>query len=205
MITRMQRLAALSLALLSLVLGLGACSSTPERALPELGLLHLRSAIDIEPNAATARLQYGRIVARNGVQEQDPFCVFEIDTVSDKIQTVPSGRFRITGISRSVETFAGMPVVPQVGQYRPTRMNLRVGFGDDDSPTHIYYKTTFRLTDTEQLGQPHVRSLSCMSNQNAPGSAAFMRHLTMAEIRAALGDWLSLSLAIPPATGATQF
>lgn len=199
MITLMQRLAALSLAFL--VFGLGACSSTPDREFTELGLLHLRSAIDIEPNAATARLQYGRIVARNGVQEQDPFCVFEIDTVSDKVQTVPPARFRITGISRSVETFAGMPVMPHVGQNWPSRMNLRVGFSDDDSPTHIYYKTTFRLTDTELHGQPQVRSLSCMSNQNSPGSAAFMRHLTMAEIRAALGEWLSLSLAIPPATG----
>jgi len=197
----MPRLAALSLSFLSLVFMLGACSSTPDRALAELGLLHLRSAIDIEPNAATARLQYGRIVARNGVQEQDPFCVFEIDTVSANVQTVPPGRFRITGISRSVETFAGMPAMPQVGQYWPTRMNLRVGFSDDDSPTNIYYKTTFRLADTEQHSQPQVRSLSCMSNQNAPGSAAFMRHLTMVEIRAALGDWLSLSLAMPPATG----
>lgn len=199
MITLMQRIAALSLAFI-----LGACTSAPDRALAELGLLHLRSAIEIEPNAATARLQYGRIVARNGVQEQDPFCVFEIDTVSEKVQTVPPGRFRISGITRSIETFAGMPVMPQFGQFWPTRMNLRVGFGDDDSPTHIYYKTTFRLTDTEQHGQPQVRSLSCMSNQNAPGNAAIMRHLTMAEIRSALGDWLSLSLALPPTLGNTS-
>jgi hypothetical protein len=34
-----------------------------------------------------------------------------------------------------------------------------------------------------------------MSNQNAPGNANFMRHLTLAEIRGALGTRFSLHLA----------
>jgi hypothetical protein len=96
---------------------------------------------------------------------------------------VQPGEFAITSISRSVETIAGMPVLP--------RYALRVSFGDDNSPTHIYYKTTFRLRDAHQP----VRALTCMSNQNAPGNANFMRHLTLAEIREALGTRCSLHLA----------
>lgn len=189
MITCMKRLAALSLALM-----LGACTHSPFQAEAELGLMHLRAALEIEPDAATARLQYGRIVARNGVQEQDPFCVFEIDTVSPQVQTMPPSRFHIIGISRSIETFAGMSLPRHAGSMR---LNWRVGFSDDDSPTHIYYKTTFRLYAPAEPGVPQVRSLSCMSNQNAPGNASFMRHLTMAEIRAAVGDWFGISLALP--------
>jgi len=32
-------------------------------------------------------------VVRNAVQEHDPFCVFEIDTVSEQTQTVAPGLF----------------------------------------------------------------------------------------------------------------
>ena len=180
MITRMQVLTLLCLILLASLYG---CSTTPDATAYPVGRLHLHDRLQIEPDAATARLQYGRIVARNAVQEHDPFCVFEIDTVRPETQVVQPGEFAITSISRSVDTFAGMPVLP--------RYALRVSFGDDDSPTHIYYKTTFRLRDAHQP----VRALTCMSNQNAPGNANFMRHLTLAEIRGALGTRFSLHLA----------
>jgi len=180
-----------ALTLLSLILlaGLYGCSTTPDATAYPVGRLHLHDRLQIEPDAATARLQYGRIVARNAVQEHDPFCVFEIETVRPEAQVVAPGEFVITGISHSVETFAGMPVAPLLEHF--PRLNRRVSFGDDDSPTHIYYKTTFRLQDDQQP----VRALTCMSNQNAPGNANFMRHLTLAEIRGALGTRFSLHLA----------
>jgi hypothetical protein len=176
----MQALTLLSLILLT---GLYGCSTTPDATAYPVGSLYLHDRLQIEPDAATARLQYGRVVARNAVQEHDAFCVFEIDTVRPETQVVQPGEFAITGISHSVETFAGMPVFP--------RYTMRVSFSDDDSPTHIYYKTTFLLRDAQQP----VRALTCMSNQNAPGSANFMRHLTLAEIRGALGTRFSLHLA----------
>jgi hypothetical protein len=171
--------------ILSLVLLAGlltACANTTDAARREQGVLQLREPLRIEPDAATARLQYGALVARNAVQEQDPFCVFEIDTVRPEIQTVAPATFHIVGISHSVETIAGMPVLPFTWQIR------RVSFGDNDSPSHIYYKTTFRLSDTQQP----VRALTCMSNQAAPGNANSMRHLTLAEIRGALGALFAL-------------
>jgi hypothetical protein len=172
-----------TLTLLPVALLLTACASGPGVGQTALGELRLDRTLPIEPNAATARLQYGRIVARNAVQEQDPFCVFEIDSVSPTAQTVSPGRFEITAVTRSVETLAGMAPLRSTWQVR------RVSFGDDDGPTHIYYKTTFRLRD----GVQPVRALSCMSNQNASG-IPIMRHLTSGEIRAALGDWFTLRL-----------
>ncbi len=182
----MSRLPAVSLSLLAVLLA--ACAHAPGPDAPSLGTLQLREALTIAPDAATARLQYGRIVARNAVQEHDPFCVFELDTVRPAMQTVPPGQFRIVAIARSVETIAGMSAFPETWRVR------RVAFSDDDSPTHIYYKTTFRLQDTQPAAGPPVRTLTCMSNQNAPGNAGLMRHLTMPEIRGALGTWFTLSL-----------
>lgn len=179
----MPRLSMTALVLLAALL-LSACASAPGPSARSLGSLQLHDMLKIEPDAATVRLQYGRIVANNAVQEHDPFCVFELDTVRPDVQTVQPGTFSIIAVSRSVETFSGMPVMPSL---RPLR---RVSFGDDDGPTHIYFKTIFRLQDARQA----VRALTCMSNQNAPGNANFMRHLTLTEIRGALGAWFSLSL-----------
>ena len=186
----MPRIPALSRTLLAglLIGSLAACSNLGPDLNQQRGTLQLHENLPIEADSASVRLQYGRIVARNAVQEQDPFCVFEVEQVSAHMQNIAPDRFRIANVIRSIESFAGMPVFPQAW---PGTLNRRVSLGGDDSPTHIYYKTTFRLASATQ----HVRSLSCMSNQNAPGNAALMRHLTPAEIRAALGGWFSL---IPP-------
>jgi hypothetical protein len=174
------------LILLAAVLASG-CAGTgeaPPRGL-DRGILHLRAPLEIPPGAATARLQYGRVVASNAVQEHDPFCVFELDTVSPQAQTVSPGRFRITAIGHSVETIAGMPAP------RPVLLS----FDDDGSPSHLYFKTIFRLRDDALP----VRALTCMSNQMAPGIAPFMRHLSLEEIRGALGDLFTLELGVPGA------
>lgn len=165
-----------------LVLSLAACANAPQDAYP-VGRLSLLAPVIIPPGAATLRLQYGRITASNAVQEQDPFCVFELDTVAEQAQAVAPENFDIVGIHRSVETFAGMPALQPL--FRP----MRVAFNDDDRPSHIYYKTTFRLASNSQK----ARALTCMSNQLMPG-IVFMRHLTLREMRDALGAFFTLNL-----------
>lgn len=145
--------------------------------------LTLHRELTVPPEAATVRLQYGRVVASNAVQEHDPHCIFELDTVRDTPQAVRPQRMWVTDARRGVTTFSGMPVWP----YPPFRYG-RVGWNDDGGPSHIYYKTEFRLKSEVQ---PEVRALTCQSNQMAPG-IAIMRHLTLREIRQALGDYFSL-------------
>jgi len=151
------------------------------------GRIVLNEPLTIPANAATVRLQYGRVVPSNGVQEQDPFCVFEINTVADGEQTVRPGSFAITRLYRSIESFAGLPVFPAF-PFIPT-MKVASGVDGDGSPSHIYYKTVFRLAAPDQP----VRALNCMSNQMAPG-VGIMRHLTPGEIRQALGKLMTLAL-----------
>lgn len=153
-------------------------------------VLTLRQELSVPPEAATVRLQYGRVVASNAVQEHDPHCIFELNTVRDTPQPVRPQTMFVTDVRRSVTTFSGMPVWPTLAFGFG-----RVGWLDDGGPSHIYYKTEFRLrSDT----QPEVRSLTCQSNQMAPG-IGIMRHLTLAEMRQALGEYFSLEL--PPAQG----
>lgn len=164
-----------------LVMFLAGCANTPVGSSPE-GHLRLNESLTIPPESASVRLQYGRVVASNAVQEHDAFCIFELNTRAEVAQQVASGRFAITRVARSVETLAGLPA------WRP----MRVALGDDGGgPTHIYYKTTFSLAG---VGEP-ARSLTCMSNQNAPG-IPIMRHLTLAEIRQALGTLFTLELTV---------
>ena len=143
----------------------------------------LNRPLTIPAGSATVRLQYGHIVPRNGVQEQDPFCVVELNTVSDAPQVLQPGHFQIWQVARSVSFYA-----------EAESPLMKAGYVDDDDGdlSLLYYKTEFRLRDA---AQPNLRGMTCEWNQMAPGNRPLMRHLTLDEIRGALGDWMSL---IPP-------
>jgi hypothetical protein len=168
---------------------LGGCASlvSPDPASPHYGYpagwaLRLERALEIPPGAATVRLQYGRIVPRNGVQEHDPFCVVELTTVRSTPQILQPGRFEVWRVTRSIETVA-VAASPF----------LKTGLlGYDSAPSFLYYKTRFHLRDP---AQPKLLNMTCLWDQMAPGNRPFMRHLTLDEIRAAVGDWMAL---IPP-------
>lgn len=175
---------------LMVLLLLGGCAglespnpASPYYAYPPGWSVQLHEPLTIPPGAATVRLQYGRIVPRNSVQEQDPFCVLELNTVSDMPQVVQPGHFEVLRVTRSVSSiFAGVAFSPF----------MKARFVNDDSPTFLYYITEFRL---RAAAQPNLRSLTCAWNQMAPGNYPLMRHLKLDEIQGALGGWMSL---IPP-------
>lgn len=172
-----------------LVLLLGGCAGleSPDPASPYYAYTHgwvvqLKRPLTIEPGAATVRLQYGRVVPRNSVQEHDPFCVVELDTVRDEAQTLQPGQFVVWRVTRSVSTIAAA-----------ASPFVKAGlFVDNSQPSFLYYKTEFRLRDA---AQPNLRGMTCMWDQMAPGNQFLMRHLALDEIRRAVGDWMSL---IPP-------
>lgn len=152
--------------------------ASPYYAYPTGWGIELHRPLTIPAEAATVRLQYGRVVPRNGVQDHDPFCVVELNTVRDVPQTLAPGRFEVVRVTRSVSTLAAAPA--------PFR---RVSLDDDGEPSFLYFVTEFRLHDP---AQPDLRSMHCAWNQMAPGNRALMRHLTLDEIRRAVGDWITL-------------
>lgn len=168
----MHRFAAVLLPLL-----LTACAATPHPASVQ-GALELLAPLAIPPESATVRLQYGHPVARNAVQEHDPFCIFELETVADSTQTVQPDRFRILDVAQVIDSISATSLPGPI----------RVSFSDR-RPSHLYFKTRFRLASEQQ---PRVRMLTCMSNQFAPGNEHRMRHLTLQEMRDALGTGFRL-------------
>jgi hypothetical protein len=177
-----------TLALIITLLSLAACASpqkygpdSPHYAYPGGARFILNHPLEVEPGSATVRLQFGKIVARNAVQEVEPHCIFEVNSVRDMGQQIQPDSFDITAVRRSVTTFSGMPAYFAA---------MRAGFDRDGGPSHIYYKTEFRLRSARQ---PDVRAMTCQSNQMAPG-IAIMRHVTLPEIRQALGGVFTLAL-----------
>ncbi|MCU0842266.1 MAG: hypothetical protein MUC79_11185 [Thiobacillaceae bacterium] len=146
--------------------------------------LVLNEALEIPPDSATTRLQFGRVVPRNGVQEHEPHCIFEVNTVAAAARRVEPDSFEVVDVRRSIWVSEAWPA----SAARPVKVGLAFG---DASPTFVFYITEFRLRSARQ---PDVRTLTCQSNQMAPG-IAIMRHLTLAEIRQALGAIFTLDLS----------
>jgi hypothetical protein len=107
-----------------------------------------------------------------------------VNTLSNEVQLLQPGRFEVVQVTRSMSDITAAAQSPLI----KTRYVY-----DDGDPSFLYFITEFRLRDA---AQPDVRSLRCAWNQMAPGNRALMRHLTLDEIRSALGDWITL---IPPA------
>lgn len=172
------------LAAFTLLLGSCASLESPNPASPYFAYTtgwsaQLNRPLTIPRDAATVRLQYGEIVPRNSVQEQDPYCVVELNTVRAEPQVLQPGRFDVRRVTRQVETLAAV---------RSPYIKVSHDSGDS-GPSFLYYKTVFQLRDPTQ---PDLRSLTCAWDQMAPGNRSLMRHLTLAEIRGALGSWMML-------------
>lgn len=172
--------------LAGLALLLWSCD-TPRNYGPETPYYHypvgsrfiLNRALEIPSNWATARLQSGRVVAFGSVQEQEPHCIFEINTVRAEVQRVEQDIFAIVKVQRSTSTLAAQ-----------SSYFIRAAFADTDRPSQMFYKTTFTLRSERQ---PGVLRLICQSDQYAAG-ISIPRHLTVSEIRQALGDIFTLEL-----------
>lgn len=143
--------------------------------------VQVNRALTVPAGAATVRLQGGHIVARNSVHEEAPFCVVELETVRDEAQVLQPGRFAVSRVTRHVD-----PISASAASIHSVRRD------DGGDPSFLYYITEFRLRDA---ARPELRSVRCAWNQMAPGHRALMRHLTLAEMRDALGDWVAL---VPP-------
>lgn len=141
--------------------------------------LVLKRPLDVPAGWATVRLQHGSAVPFGHVGEYLPHCILEVDKVRDVPQRVEPDTFAIVKVVRSESMLAAR-----------SGIFIRAAFADDDRPAQMFYKTIFMLRSERQ---PGVRSLTCQSDQYAAG-VGIPRHLTVPEIREALGDVFALEL-----------
>lgn len=152
---------------------------SPYFVYPAGSRLVLHRPLEIPADWATLRLQAGRTAAFGAVQEQEPHCILQIDTVRPVPQRIEPDRFAIVGVQRSISDLAAA-----------SGFFVRAAHADSDLPAQLFYKTEFRLRSERQ---PGVRRLLCQHDQFVAG-AGIPRHLTLAEIRQALGDIIAIEL-----------
>lgn len=157
---------------------------SPYYRFPSGSRLVLNQPLEIPANWATARLQYGKLVPFGHVHEQMPHCIFEINSVREVPQRVEPDTFEIVKVQRSTSTLA-----VDSGFF----FFIGTAFADTDRPSQMFYKTVFTLKSEKQ---PWVRDLTCQSDQYAAG-IAIPNHLTVPEIRQALGSIFTLELPAP--------
>ena len=152
---------------------------SPYYRYPEKGRFILNHALEIPANWATARLQSGKVVAFGHVQEQEPHCIVELNTVRAEPQRIEPDTFIIVRVQRSISELAAA-----------SGFFIRAAFAGHIRPTQMFYKTAFTLRSDKK---PGVLRMICQSDQYAAGMG-IPRHLSVPEIRRALGNIFTLEL-----------
>jgi len=171
------------------LLGLAACRppgsypiDSPWYQPPAGSQLVLNQAVEIPPDSATLRFQFGRIVP--AVNDFETHCVFELTTVKETPQRVEPDTFRVT----KVRSGSG---IHRAARQTPGLMKARWVF-DDGGPTRYYYQTEMFLRSERQ---PRVLMLTCQHAwETGSSSFEYQRPPTVAEMRRALGDYFTLKL-----------
>ncbi len=169
------------LLLLSLVV---ACETTikdvetsPYYTIPAGSQITLNRKIHFVPNSVSVYLQNGSLTPSVQLDRYEPHCKFELYKMLEIEQTIEPETFNIT--RSTVEEFTSRP---SSQRYAALGMTETSG----GSISHIEYTTYLYLSSEKQ---PNVYLLSCLYWGNPEDN-----HLTVAEIRRALGEIMTLKL-----------
>lgn len=166
-------------------LTLGACQLAPKQMdehsnlypLPVGSRFTLKQDLAIPAGSAHVDLQGGRAVSLRDLNLYHPHCRFDVQDVRETEQIIRPDDFRVKRVYRqTTDLVARQPRLIQVRRV-----------SDDGGPTFLIYRTVF---DLESARQPQVRRLTCQRwDQPALGD-----HLSLKEIRAALGSYFVVTL-----------
>ena len=153
--------------------------------LPPIGSqLVVNKSIPIRANKASAWLQDGAVRVHKDIDFYYPNCKFELNTVVSINRTVKPGSFSIIHVYQE-EQFMLWPTIRLAASFRFGVGMGGVMAGGDGGSSPIPYATVFNLrSDT----QPDVLRMTCMHWED-PTDARF---LTLAEIRQAIGGYISV-------------
>ena len=181
-----------SVLLLAGAFALAACQTSyegnedsPYYVVPPGTPLLLKQPLTIPPEQVSVWLQDGRVVDANDARMYYPHCKFEVRERMPTAQTVAPDEFIVTRVTRSLMHSVRAP--------EPSaRMVARVGVGvginmGADGPSVQTFATRMNLGSGRQ---PNVMRLTC-GHWDYPYDG---RHLTINEIRHALGDVFDLRL-----------
>jgi hypothetical protein len=137
----------------------------------------LNTGITIQPNFTSTYFQFGNIEPVGNIDFYKPHCKFELYTISEQARQVRPDTFVVTRIVDQSE---------DVSVEWPRYVALTMGAYD--GPVHLTFSTTMYL---ESSMQPDVFRMTC-KRWDWP---AIGEYLSINEMRQALGDYFTLTLA----------
>jgi len=149
--------------------------NSPYYPLPAGSRLTLKQGLTVPAESAHVTLQGGRVRDDHHVNAYQPNCRLEVQKRRDTPQKVEPDEFRVRRARHEQQT------ARVEGALRVARRVV------DGGPTFVRYQT---ILDLESARQPQVRWMIC----EQWGDPATGRHLTVREIRLALGDTFTLTL-----------
>ncbi len=165
------------IALIFSLLFLSACQSTLIKEdgryieVSSQASIEITESIEVGPNSARAFLQNGELIYSGQLNLYDVNCEIEINTVSEKRQTIEAGVFDIRSISQDQS-----PIVKQQGVKKEI-MVASLGTEwqevawDSNSPVDIKRFYRFKLTARDSSSKSEVRSVTCRGAQDTPFNA----------------------------------
>ena len=181
------------LPILSLIFLLPACISTPTEArspglhtVPVGSIVKLKQPLLIPAQRVRAGVQYGE--ATLSVYSSEPYCEFEVNTISDKEATLPAGDYRITRVRRYEDPFYTRQL-EHSNQVASTSEAIAWGISAMSPDSHWTYTTVFSL---ESNVYADIRQLVC-GNTFPSGFEA--RHITIREFEELAGDIMTIQIA----------
>jgi hypothetical protein len=151
--------------------------TSPLFVVPVGSTLTLHRPLRIPPNDAGVYIQYGRVLAYNQVDAYYAHCDFEVRTRRAVAQTVRPDTFGITRVVQDTSLVdSGTKQLAAGAKFRP--------YGDI---AHLVYATEMYL---RSASQPDVLRLTC-AHREPPEEGD---HLSIAQIRQALGELMSLQI-----------
>lgn len=156
--------------------------NSPFYSVPVSSRLILHKPVDIEPEQVSAWFQYGKHLPKKQLNYYYPHCKFETWTKLDTAKVVQPDTFIIHKVVRW-DDYAAQPV-----QLAGLGLGIGFSFGGDGGPAHLNMATEMFLRSAQQ---PDVYRLIC-SHWEEPSRG---NHLTISQMRQALGEWFTLQLA----------
>lgn len=128
--------------------------------------IEITQTIEVAPNSARAFFQNGEQIFYGNLNLYDVNCEIEINTVSEKRQTVEAGVFTITSVAQEES-----PIVKREFMKKPVMVASLDYAWSSDSPVDIKRYYHFKLLAQDPESKSEVRALICRGAQDTPYAA----------------------------------
>jgi hypothetical protein len=160
----------------------------PDYKLPAGAYLVLHKPLTIPADRRSVYIYRGAVTPFSAIDIYYPYCQFRLRKISNQDRVVPPGRFEVVKTIKWDDYTDRRKLVPRFARGRTVdaRITGQISIGDGGPPT-VAQATIIKLrSDT----QPDIDDLVCRQW----GDQGTVEHVTVRQMRSALGDIMTLSL-----------